>query len=143
MTPTAAALALMDARSERRLIGVHPDLVRVIRRALQLPQPFCVVQGLRPRAAEADAVRTGHSTTMHSRHLAQPGQHGMACAVDVAALIDGQPDFAKGREAQIFGLIWSQIRAAGVALAIPLEWGGDWHSFKDWGHVQLPWSTYP
>ena len=23
------------------------------------------------------------------------------------------------------------------------EWGGDWKTFKDWGHVQLPWSTHP
>ena len=133
----------MDDRSERLLVGVHHDLVRVVRAALQLPQPFLVVYGLRTVAAEAQAVATGHSTTMHSRHLAQPGQGGLACAVDVAALIDGQANFAKGREAQIFGLIWSQIRAAGVAAKVPLEWGGDWHSFKDWGHIQLPWSAYP
>jgi peptidoglycan LD-endopeptidase CwlK len=131
----------MDARSETILVGVHPDLAKIIRAASQVAQPFKVVYGLRTEAAEAEAVATGHSTTMHSRHL--PNAAGLSCAVDVAALIDGAVSFAPGREAEVFGAIAVEIKSAAAALSIPVEWGGDWRTFKDWGHFQLPWEKYP
>jgi peptidoglycan L-alanyl-D-glutamate endopeptidase CwlK len=133
----------MDTRSEHSLARVHADLCRVIRAAAQAPQPFVVVYGVRTPEAEREACASGHSTTMHSRHLPQAGCGGDACAIDVAALTNGQIDFAPGHEAIVFGHIWRQIRAAAEALNIPVEWGGDWKTFKDWGHVQLPWAQYP
>lgn len=133
----------MDPRSEANLQHVHPDLCRVIRAAAQTPQPFVVVYGIRTEAAERQAVASGHSTTMHSRHLPQSHENLQACAVDVAALIDGQVSFAAGHEAQVFGKIWAQIEAAAAELKVPVQWGGAWAPFKDWGHVQLPWSVYP
>ena len=139
----------MDSRSEIILAHVHPDLCKVIRGASQAPQPFILVQGIRTHAAEANAVATGHSTTMHSRHLPDPhyatpqNPAGVACAVDFAALIGGQVNFAVGRESEVFGTIWDQIAASSDAIKIPVQWGGDWISFKDWGHFQLPWATYP
>lgn len=148
----------MDARSEGMLAHVHADLARVMRAASQTPQPFEVIYGIRTLAAEAQAVASGHSQTMRSRHLpdshyadaANPG--GVACAVDVIAIINGHADFAKGREAQVFGQIAAQVKAAAKALNIPIEWGGDpvgaWapgvvSHFRDWGHLQLPWAQYP
>lgn len=123
------------------LAHVEPDLAKVINAAAQTPQPFVVVYGIRTQAAEAQAVRTGHSTTMHSRHL--PDRNGLAAAVDVAAMLDGKLSFAPGHEAEVFGKIVAQIKEAAAALRIPIECGADWHSFRDWGHVQLPWSTHP
>ena len=131
----------MDPRSESNLVGVHPDLAKVIRTAAQYPQPFEAVYGLRTIAAEQQAVATGHSTTMHSRHL--PNRDGLACAVDVAAVIEGKVSFAPGHEAAIFGQIAKQIRDAAAGLKIEVQWGGDWITFKDWGHLQLPWELYP
>ncbi|MGZ5183590.1 MAG: M15 family metallopeptidase [Caldimonas sp.] len=119
---------------------MHPDLVRVIRAASQ-KQPFVVTYGLRTAEAEAEAVRTGHSQTMHSRHLAN--KEGLACAVDVTPLIDGKLSFAPGHEQQVYGAIAVAIKSAAFALNTPVEWGGDWRSFKDWGHFQLPWASYP
>ena len=133
---------MMDDRSEKEMAQVRPILCDVIRNAAQSPQPFVVVYGIRTPEAEAQAVASGHSTTMHSRHL--PSTHdGLACAVDVAALEDGEVSFAHGREAAVFGAIAEQIKASADALGTPIEWGGDWHSFKDWGHFQLPWATNP
>lgn len=131
----------MDDRSEALLAHVHPDLVSVIRTAAQAPQPFGVVYGLRTLAAEKLAVASGHSTTMHSRHL--PNKYGLACAVDVAHLAGGHVDFAPGHEPFVFGAIAIQIKMAAAHAGVPTEWGGDWKSFKDWGHFQLPWATYP
>lgn len=130
----------MDSRSESFFPHVELDLVRVLRLAAQTPQPFIVIQGIRSPAQEQTCVNTGHSTTMHSRHLADC--KGLSAAVDVAALIEGKVSFTSGHEAEVFGAIIAQIRAAADALKIPIEWGGDWH-FKDWGHIQLPWALYP
>lgn len=122
----------------QKLSQVHPDLVKIMQAAKQEPQPFQIVYGIRTIEAQAEALAKGNSTTMHSRHL--PNVKGLACAVDVAAMIDGKLSFAPGHEAHVFGLIALEVKAAAELLSIPLEWGGDWKSFKDWGHFQLPWS---
>lgn len=57
-------------RSETNLKGVNPDLVRVIRRALELTTvDFIVIEGLRTQARQKELVATGKSQTMNSRHL--------------------------------------------------------------------------
>jgi peptidoglycan LD-endopeptidase CwlK len=146
---------MMDPRSETCLVGVHPDLIRVMRAALQTPQPFIVDYGLRTLAAEAAAVATHHSQTLNSRHLPQAHQHGLACAVDVVALTNGQVDFCEESETRcsdVFGQIADQVQAASDALGIDLQWGGDpvgaWANgvvshFRDWGHFQLNPASYP
>ena len=35
------------------------------------------------------------------------------------------------------------MKEAGSELGIPVEWGGDWKTFKDGPHFQLPWKEYP
>ncbi len=128
----------LDPRSEAVLADVHPDLVKVVRHALESPaQPFEVIQGLRSMAAEKEAVATGHSTTLHSRHL--PNAHGVACAVDVAAIDQGHISW----NPLLYQTIAHAMKAAAAAVGVPVEWGGDWKSFKDWGHFQLPWAQYP
>ena len=131
----------MDPRSEACLRLVEPDLCKVIRGAAQTPQPFEVTYGARTLAAEAQAVAAGHSQTMHSRHLLDKA--GYAAAVDVTPLIDGRLSFAPGNEARVYGQLATQIKASARALGVTIEWGGDWRTFKDWGHFQLPWSTHP
>jgi uncharacterized protein YcbK (DUF882 family) len=57
-------------RSENNLKGVNPDLVKVIRRALEItPVDFIVIEGLRTQARQKEMVATGKSQTMNSRHL--------------------------------------------------------------------------
>lgn len=57
-------------RSETNLKGVNPDLIKVIRRALELtPVDFIVIEGLRTQARQKEMVATGKSQTMNSRHL--------------------------------------------------------------------------
>ena len=53
--------------SRDRLLGVHPDLVRVVERAIQITtQDFRVQAGLRTRERQAELVARGASRTMHS-----------------------------------------------------------------------------
>jgi peptidoglycan L-alanyl-D-glutamate endopeptidase CwlK len=136
------------------LAQVHPDLAKVINAAAQAPIRFQVVYGLRTAAAEAGAVASGHSTTMHSRHLADARYDGQSCAVDICVVdANGQLDWTVATPlGGAFGAAAEQIQDAADKLGIPIEWGGAavgaWtpgvvSTFHDWGHYQLPWAQYP
>lgn len=140
----------MDARSEACLAHVHPDLCRVMRAASQEPQGFVVDYGIRTIQAEQQAVASGHSQTMHSRHLPDANYGGVAMACDVIAV--GSDPFAVGHELAVFGQIADQVKAAAADLGVRLQWGGEpvgaWidgvpSGFRDWGHFQLDPSAFP
>lgn len=139
----------MDGRSEACLAHVHHDLAAVMRAASQTPQPFVVDYGIRTIQAEAQAVATGHSQTMHSRHLPDAHYGNVAMACDVIAGT-GDP-FAKGNEKAVFGQIAAQVLASAAQLGVKVQWGGQpvgaWvdgqvSHFRDWGHFQLDPSEY-
>jgi len=123
----------LTARCGQRLAGVHPDLVRVVERAARDGTKFRVIEGLRTMDRQAELVRAGKSQTMRSRHLT-------GHAVDLAALDEaGLVTWAR----PAYEALASQVKAAAAAEGIPVEWGGDWRSFFDGPHFQLPWTTYP
>jgi peptidoglycan L-alanyl-D-glutamate endopeptidase CwlK len=140
------------------LAHVHPDLVKVILAASQAPQPFQIVQGLRTLSEEQYAVATGHSHTLHSRHLpdpAFPGTNdpaGLAMAIDFACLVGGQVYWTVANAAGgCYGIAAAQIRTAAQMLGVKIQWGGQsvgaWADgqvshFRDWGHIQLDPSAY-
>ena len=35
------------------------------------------------------------------------------------------------------------MKHAAIDLGTPMDWGGDWQSFKDGPHFQLKWKDYP
>jgi peptidoglycan L-alanyl-D-glutamate endopeptidase CwlK len=130
-----------DERSLKRLVGVHPDLVRGMTLALQKsPFPFRVIDGVRTVARQKELVRIGASKTMRSRHLT-------GHAVDIVPWVDIDRD-GKVETEEIFSwpminklapVVFEAFREANV----PIEWGGKWRTFKDGPHWQLPWKDYP
>ena len=123
----------LGARSESNLVGVHPDLVAVVRRAIQITEvDFTVIEGLRTKERQRELVRTGKSQTMNSRHL---NGH----AVDIAPWVNGTVSW----DWKYFYIIEKAMKQAAEELQISVEWGGDWRSFKDGPHWQLPWGEYP
>lgn len=141
------------------LAHVHSDLALVMRAAAQQPQRFQVIYGLRTPQAQEEAVQTGHSETMHSRHLAgggfnENGYGGDALAVDIVCTDNnGAMDWTVGPvDGGIYGAAAKQILAAANQLGIAVQWGGAaegaWvdnqpSHFRDWGHYQLDPSKYP
>ncbi len=121
----------MDARSERNLIGVHPDLVKVIRRAAKAGG-FIVTEGLRTKARQAQLVKAGASRTMNSRHIT-------GHAIDVAAVVNGEVRWDWG----LYPIIAKTVKAAAKDLGVPITWGGDWKSFRDGPHFELDRKAYP
>jgi peptidoglycan L-alanyl-D-glutamate endopeptidase CwlK len=123
----------LTARCGQRLAGVHPDLVRVVERAARDGARFRVIEGLRTMDRQAELVRAGKSQTMRSRHLT-------GHAVDLAALDEaGRVTWAR----PAYEALASQVKAAAAAERVQIEWGGDWRSFFDGPHFQLPWASYP
>jgi len=122
----------LGAKSWRNLAGVHPDLVSIVERAIQItPVDFAVLEGLRSPARQKRLVESGASTTMKSRHLT-------GHAVDLGAWVDSQISW----DWPLYHKIAAAMKQAARELRIPLEWGGDWVSFKDGPHYQLPWKEY-
>lgn len=124
---------VLGAKSKERLKGVHPDLVRVVERAIQLTEvDFTVLEGLRTVARQQQLVKSGASKTMRSRHIT-------GHAVDLAAIIGGEIRW----DWPLYHKIAKAVKQAAAELKVPIEWGGDWRSFKDGPHWQLPWKNYP
>ena len=122
----------LGAKSLARLEGVHPDLVRVVKRAIEItPIDFTVTEGLRTVERQRALVAAGASPTTKSRHIT-------GHAVDLAAIVMGEVRWDWPLYAKLAGA----MKAAARELAIPLEWGGDW-KMKDGPHFQLPWANYP
>ena len=123
----------LSQRSLDRLYGVHPDLVKVVKKAIEITDvDFCVTEGLRSEDRQRRLVAAGASTTMKSRHLT-------GHAVDLAAWVDGEIRW----DWPLYDKIAEAMKTAAEKLGISLEWGGDWTSFKDGPHFQLPWRDYP
>ena len=60
----------LSEKSISKLAGVHPDLVKVIKRAIEItPVDFTVIEGLRTKERQAYLLKSGKSKTMRSRHL--------------------------------------------------------------------------
>lgn len=124
---------LFSNASMKALEGVHPDLVLVARRALELTTiDFRVTCGLRTVEEQQQLLAAGKSTTMKSRHLT-------GHAIDVVALVYNRVTW----DWDYYELIAQAFKQASSELGIPIEWGGDWKSFRDGPHFQLPHKEYP
>lgn len=120
----------LSQRSLSNLEGVHPDLVAIVKRAIEITeQDFSVIEGLRDIERQRELVAKGKSTTMNSRHLT-------GHAVDIAP-------YPLSWNWKYFYPIEDAMKGAANELNLLIEWGGDWQSFPDGPHWQLPWREYP
>lgn len=124
-----------------KLKGVHPDLVKVVMRCAKdwkdKQFTFGITCGVRTIEEQRILVKKGASRTMNSRHI--PAKNGFSHAVDVVAMIDGKVRW----DYPLYDRISKAMKAAAKSEKVPLEWGGDWVSFKDGPHYQLPRKSYP
>ena len=123
----------LSQRSKDRLVGVHPDLIRVVNRAIQLTAvDFAVLEGVRTLARQKELLKSGATRTLQSRHLT-------GHAVDLGAWVGSEVRW----DWPLYYKIADAMKAASKELAVPIEWGGDWRSFKDGPHFQLTEKEYP
>jgi peptidoglycan L-alanyl-D-glutamate endopeptidase CwlK len=105
----------------------------VVERASLGKVRFIVTEGLRTMERQAQLAREGRSQTMRSRHLT-------GHAVDLAVLDEA----SQARwDAPAYRTLAAEMKAAAAVEGVPVDWGGDWRSFFDGPHFQLPWDRYP
>ena len=154
------AIYVLGKRSLAELEGVHPDLVQVVHRAIEItPIDFSVIDGLRSIEEQRIYVAQGASKTMRSRHLT-------GHAVDLAAYVGNKIRW----ESQLLCKIALAMREAAREYNVPIRWGGNWdvhltdndpppgeliqqyietrtrqgrEPFVDAPHYELPASLYP
>lgn len=130
-----------DARSLRNLQGIHPDLRKVMDRALQeAPFAFVVTEGLRTLERQKELVRIGASKTLKSRHLT-------GHAVDLVPFVDidkdGKVEVEEMYSWPLYHKLAPAIKAAALKEGVDVTWGGDWKKFRDGPHWELSWKKYP
>lgn len=123
----------LSQKSKDRLVGVHQDLVDVVKRAIEItPLDFVVLEGVRSKARQEQLLAQGATRTMNSRHLT-------GHAVDLGAYVAGQVRW----DWPLYDKLAVAMKQAAKELGVDIVWGGDWTSFKDGPHFELSWKRYP
>ena len=123
----------LGKKSLSNLNGVHPDLVKVVKRAIELTEcDFTIIEGLRTKERQAQLLKEKKTTTSNSRHLT-------GHAVDLAAWVNDTISW----DWKYYHQIADAMKEASKELNISIDWGGDWKKFKDGPHFELAWSKYP
>lgn len=111
----------LGKRSLDELSGVHPDLVGVVKLAIQYTTvDFGVHDGLRTLQEQRALVAKGASKTMNSMHRTQKDGYGHA--VDLVPYVGGRLRWE-------WDLIWPialAMDAAATQLNVPIVWGAVW-----------------
>lgn len=107
---------VLGERSLNNLKGVNDNLVKVVKRAIEISSvDFAVIEGVRTKARQAELVRKGASKTMNSRHLT-------GHAVDIVPVIDGKVSWDFNH---YYPLAKAMAQAA-TELGVKVRWGGAW-----------------
>jgi peptidoglycan L-alanyl-D-glutamate endopeptidase CwlK len=123
----------LGPRSKQRLKGVHPDLVRVVERAIEISiVDFTVLEGLRTPERQKILVETGASQTLNSRHIT-------GHAVDLGAWIDDEVRW----DWPLYHKIAATMKTAAKELEVKIVCGADWKRFPDGPHFELDRKAYP
>ena len=140
---------ILGQRSLSRLEGVHPDLVRVVKKAAAMSDlDFTVLEGLRTQARQTQLFAQKATKTLNSRHLT-------GHAVDIAPMLNGKVSW----DWPLYHRLAEVMREASLAEKVPIRWGGTWkllsaingpitakilsRSFPDGPHFELPRASYP
>lgn len=122
----------LGLRSAAKLAGVHPDLVKIVQRAIQLTDvDFVVTEGLRTQERQAALYIKGATTTMNSRHLT-------GHAIDLAAMVGNEVRW----DWPLYHKLAKAMKQAALELNVLIIWGGDWRTFKDGPHFELDRRVY-
>ena len=121
----------LGTRSLQNLSGVNPDMVAVVKRAIEITEvDFTVIEGIRHINRQRELLKAGKSTPLNSRHI-------------TGHAVDMVPYPVDWEDLERFELMAEAMKEAAEELDIPIVWGGDWKSFYDAPHFELDRKTYP
>jgi len=106
----------LSQRSLDNLVGVDEQLVKVVKRAIEITKiDFGVVEGLRTQERQRELVNQGASQIMASKHL--EGK-----AVDLMAYIGARASW----ELNLYDDIADAMKTAAIEQGVAIRWGGAW-----------------
>lgn len=120
----------LGRKSRSELVGVHPDLVRVVEHAIGITeQDFTVFDGIRTAADQRALFRRGASQidgyNRIGKHQRQKDGHGHA--VDLVPWISGRAVW----DWDAIYLIADAMVTSARLLDVSLRWGGCWQPVND------------
>ena len=115
-----------------RLVGVHPDLARVVRRAISISkQDFSVLEGVRTPERQRQLYAQGRTApgpkvtwTLESNHFVNP-KTGFGHAVD---LVPYPIDWEGPHRFPKFDAIAAAMFEAATIENVAIRWGADWNN---------------
>jgi peptidoglycan L-alanyl-D-glutamate endopeptidase CwlK len=111
----------LSQRSLNKLDGVHPDMVSVVKRAIELTDvDFGVTYGVRTLAEQEELYNSGRSQTMKSKHLIQ--DDGYSHAVDLVAYFGSNVSW----ELNVYDNICDVMAEAAREVGCAIKWGAAW-----------------
>lgn len=148
-------MAQFSTASKSRMIGLHPDLIRVLNRTI-LTYDFSIIQGVRTKEecyinwgkgrtiTQCEAVGipnpskyaqpnlqkvTWLNHPLSSNHLPKTDGYGHA--------VDCTPYPVDWQNISAFAAMAKVMLDAAKQENVNLKWGGDWSSSKDYPHFEL------
>lgn len=107
----------LSTTSLQKLKGVHPDLTKVVNRAIQITEmDFAVNEGLRTIEQQRKYVNAGKSQTMQSNHLT-------GRAVDLVPTPNGKMNW---NDWDNYYVMAEAMQKAAEELNVKVRWGGCW-----------------
>lgn len=108
----------LSRRSRDNLIGVDPELVAVVERAIQITTvDFAVTEGVRTAARQRELFLKGAS------QIAEGGSHVKGEAVDLVAFLGGRISW----ELNLYDEVADAMKQAAIEQGVALRWGAAWN----------------
>ena len=106
----------LSSRSLGKLEGVKPELVEVVKKAIELTKTdFGVIYGMRSAAEQQKLFDSGKSQTLKSKHLTGD-------AVDLMAYVDGKASW----ELNLYDDLADAMKWAATEKGVKIRWGAAW-----------------
>jgi peptidoglycan L-alanyl-D-glutamate endopeptidase CwlK len=126
----------LSQRSLTALVGVHPSMIRVVKRAILISgQDFMVTEGVRTPERQRELYAQGRTKpgkkvtwTLRSNHFVQTSGYGHA--------VDLCPSPVDWNDLTKFHAIVAAMKEAARLEGVKIVCGGDW-SKPDWPHIEL------
>lgn len=113
----------LGPRSVGNMTGLHPDMIKVVQRAIQLTSQDFGVAGKAVRTAEEQHALFLKGVSQKDGYK-NKSNHQSAQAVDLTPFIGGQ--FDVNNEAAQYPIAVAMSLASKL-LGIPVTWGGNWY----------------
>ena len=136
----------LSKRSLDTMVGVNPDLVKVIKEAItNSPFDFMITQGVRTAKYQNELYQQGRTkrglkVTNADGYIKKSNHQikvdGFGYAIDFVVMDKTKKDGFDWDTKSKYRAVAKHILDTGYKLGINLEWGGDW-KFEDNPHIQI------